>query len=234
MVEVTGLEPTTSWSLTKRATKLRHTSEYSVQREGRSTTSWSLRRRGRLRSHIARWGNARVRAPLLLFPKISLALLAAIFGSPLRARCQYFATPRNIQFNGQVVSRPLGPCVVAVGCVLALPDGAMLACALRSSFSQKSRSHCSLRFSGALSVRATKLRHTSIVFYLRLFRDFSERAANTSPDLEKRLCRFALRIGVCPSRKQHNLLYNFFGKSKTISRWFSNFSRKTILMFRHM
>ena len=26
MVEVTGLEPTTSWSLTKRATKLRHTS----------------------------------------------------------------------------------------------------------------------------------------------------------------------------------------------------------------
>ena len=26
MVEVTGLEPTTSWSLTKRATKLRYTS----------------------------------------------------------------------------------------------------------------------------------------------------------------------------------------------------------------
>ena len=27
MVEVTGLEPTTSWSLTKRATKLRYTSK---------------------------------------------------------------------------------------------------------------------------------------------------------------------------------------------------------------
>ena len=27
MVEVTGLEPTTSWSLTKRATKLRYTSD---------------------------------------------------------------------------------------------------------------------------------------------------------------------------------------------------------------
>ena len=28
MVEVTGLEPTTSWSRTKRATKLRYTSPY--------------------------------------------------------------------------------------------------------------------------------------------------------------------------------------------------------------
>ncbi len=30
MVEVTGLEPTTSWSLTKRATKLRYTSLKSI------------------------------------------------------------------------------------------------------------------------------------------------------------------------------------------------------------
>ncbi len=30
MVEVTGLEPTTSWSLTKRATKLRYTSSLYV------------------------------------------------------------------------------------------------------------------------------------------------------------------------------------------------------------
>ena len=29
LVEVTGLEPTTSWSRTKRATKLRYTSKYS-------------------------------------------------------------------------------------------------------------------------------------------------------------------------------------------------------------
>ena len=43
VVEVTGLEPTTSWSRTKRATKLRYTSLFTASIcFGRSTTSWSL------------------------------------------------------------------------------------------------------------------------------------------------------------------------------------------------
>ncbi len=46
LVEVTGLEPTTSWSLTKRATKLRYTSMLLFLIVDRSATSFSRRCKG--------------------------------------------------------------------------------------------------------------------------------------------------------------------------------------------
>ena len=85
MVEVTGLEPTTSWSRTKRATKLRYTSLFAcLPISGRSTTSWSLvvalacLSRRALRCAL-------LYARQLLLPKISLC---SIFGSSDRARYQ--------------------------------------------------------------------------------------------------------------------------------------------------
>ena len=94
MVEVTGLEPTTSWSLTKRATKLRYTSFLTYSFEPRSF----LRPLGPRRS--PRYLSAlRFCAPLdCTFGRSSSqkSRFAAIFGSPIRARYQ---TALHLVFN---------------------------------------------------------------------------------------------------------------------------------------
>ena len=95
VVEVTGLEPTTSWSLTKRATKLRYTSLFAFPIYfGRSTTSWPS---SLLSADFSRraFGAARVRSRQLLSPKISHASLAAIFEGPDHSALPNCATPRS-------------------------------------------------------------------------------------------------------------------------------------------
>ena len=73
MVEVTGLEPTTSWSLTKRATKLRYTSN-KLNCRGERSFHDLLVLVVAVGCSLALHGGAMLamRAPLLLFPKISL------------------------------------------------------------------------------------------------------------------------------------------------------------------
>ena len=95
VVEVTGLEPTTSWSRTKRATKLRYTSLLTFQICFRSFHDLLVPRRcSRALSHAALSGTARVCARQLLSPKISLAPLPAIFEAPVPCALPNSATPR--------------------------------------------------------------------------------------------------------------------------------------------
>ena len=94
VVEVTGLEPTTSWSRTKRATKLRYTSFLTYSFEPRSfPRPLGPRRFPRNLSAL------RFCAPLACTLGRSFSQksrFAAIFGSPVRARYQ---TALHLVFN---------------------------------------------------------------------------------------------------------------------------------------
>ena len=93
MVEVTGLEPTTSWSLTKRATKLRYTSnKLNCRGNGRYTTSWSSSSRSAALLHCTA---VQCSQCALRSSSSQKSRFAAIFGSPVRCALPNCATPRS-------------------------------------------------------------------------------------------------------------------------------------------
>ena len=108
VVEVTGLEPTTSWSRTKRATKLRYTSLFTASIcFGRSTTSWSLVAAVgfALAFPVGQRSRLRSAAPL---PE-NLAPLR-FSGAPDQCALPNCATPRCLLLRfASVVPRPLDP-----------------------------------------------------------------------------------------------------------------------------
>ena len=151
MVEVTGLEPTTSWSRTKRATKLRYTSILYWSSNRSFHDPLVPRRRTPLSANVFPAEKRSAVRRRLLFPKISLAPLAAIFGSPVPCALPNCATPRYNLFqkgfgrsatSWSLVAARLFPPTFSLRKNVRLFGGA--------SSSQKSRSRRSLRFSGAL------------------------------------------------------------------------------------
>ena len=78
-------------------------------------------------------------------------------------------TPRDFSFNNFLRVRKPRFFVGAVGCVLTLPQGAMLACALRSSSSQKSRAKpCDFREPCCRKLSALRKRGECARFHLSL------------------------------------------------------------------
>ena len=87
---------------------------------------------------------------------------AAIFGSPALRRATKLRYTSMVSYYkfAAVVPRPLGPSSSRSAAFSHRPKEAMLACALRSSSSQKSR--CAAIFGSPALRRATKLRYTSM------------------------------------------------------------------------
>ena len=95
MVEETGFEPTTSWSRTKRATKLRYSSKYTVLRP---LGPEPRRRKGALHAFLAK---SSVCAERLLFP---IKILRLFMGSLKRPNCAVLAAPRSLDRGRRVSS----------------------------------------------------------------------------------------------------------------------------------